>query len=526
MKKSICIILSILMLCTTFTVLNLTVMANELNTKQANSDELVVYGNGNIIGNDPELDNSILSSGSFGDDLQWSLTVIGLLTISGNGAMPDFEYSAPAPWNNYSFSIKEVVIENGVTTIGTDAFNYCVNLTSATIPNSVTTIGASAFNNCSALKSITIPKSVIEIGTWAFGWCSALSNIAVEEGNPVFDSRDNCNAIIKTATNSLVQGCKSTIIPNSVSDIAEWAFHSCRGLTSITIPNGVTNISSSAFSGCIDLTNITLPNTLTSIGSTAFGDCTSLTSITIPKSVTKISGSILTFCVNLSSIKVEEGNKVYDSRNNCNAIIETSTNSLIQGCKSTVIPNDIKSIGWDAFSGFNELTNITIPDGVTSIGGSAFRACRGITSITIPDGVTKIEPFTFSDCGGLTNITLPNSIKHIAMEAFSQCRSLTDVYYQGTEEQWKAITFDNPNCFGDATIHFVGESSNLNSIGDVNLDGKINILDVTAIQKHLAQIITLENNALALADTNADDKINILDATQIQKYLAHIIPEL
>ena len=237
-------------------------------------------------------------------------------------------YNSPAdvPWYNDRKQIKKVVIKGGVTSIGYWAFYECEDLTSLTIPNSVTSIGKNAFENCSSLTSV--------------------------------------------------------IIPNSVTSIGISAFSGCFGLTSVTIPNSVTSIGSYAFSDCSGLTSITIPNSVTSIGRDAFYNCESLTSITIPNSVTSIGDLAFGYCLGLTSITVEKGNTKYDSRDNCNAIIETNTNKLIAGCKNTTIPNSVTSIGDLAFSNCFDLTSITIPNSVTSIGNRAFSYCSGLTSIT------------------------------------------------------------------------------------------------------------------------------------------------
>ena len=309
--------------------------------------------------------------------------------------------------NNYS-----------VTSIGSEAFSYCSDLTSVSIPNSVTSIGSDAFYNCSGLTSITIPESVNWIGIGAFAGCPNLTDITVETGNTNYDSRDNCNAIIETASNTLLSGCKNTVIPNSVTSISDDAFKDCSGLTSVTIPNSVTSIGNYAFCNCSGLTSVTIPEGVTSIGQVAFSGCSGLTSITIPESVNWIGIGAFAGCPNLTDITVETGNTNYDSRDNCNAIIETASNTLLSGCKNTVIPNSVTSISDDAFKNCSGLVSIAIPESVNWIGIRAFARCSGLTSITIPNSVTSIGDDAFYGCSGLTSITIPNSVTSIGGDAF------------------------------------------------------------------------------------------------------------
>ena len=296
--------------------------------------------------------------------------------------------------------LTSVIIPNTVTKISYAAFSNCSGLTNITIPNSVTIIENYAFSNCSGLTSITIPNGVISIGYYAFGRCSGLTSIRVDENNTVYDSRDNCNAVIEKDTNKLVFGCKNTTIPNSVTSIGNSAFDGCTGLTSVTIPDSVTEIGVSTFRECIGLTSVTIPNSVTKIGRMAFYECVGLTNITIPNSVTDIDNEAFCKCTELANIVVDENNTVYDSRDNCNAVIEKNTNKLVFGCKNTTIPNNVTSIGESAFSSCSGLTNITIPDSVTSIGNSAFYECTGLTSIMIPSSVTSIDGWAF---GGWTS---------------------------------------------------------------------------------------------------------------------------
>lgn len=376
-----------------------------------------------------------------------------------------------------------VTIPNSVEVIAGSAFEKCSGLVSVTIPNSVTSIEYAAFAECSSLTSITIPNSVKSIQPGAFFGCGGLTSITVEEENPNYDSRNNCNAIINTKTNVLITGCNNTVIPSNVTRIEENAFNGCTGLASITIPNSVTSIGRNAFEGCSSLTSIIIPNSVTSIGNYAFDSCSGLTSIivesgnsvydsrnncnalihtatnklikgcentvipntvttieegafdrcyglnsiTIPNSVESIGVGTFAGCNSLTSIIVESENTVYDSRDNCNAIIHTASHELIAGCKNTVIPNSVTSIGVGAFSDCRDLTSITIPNSVTSIGLGAFAGCNSLTSVNFGNSLTTIGSAAFFTCDGLTSVTIPNSVITIGEQAFWDCNDLISV---------------------------------------------------------------------------------------------------
>ena len=210
-------------------------------------------------------------SGTCGANLQWKLTDEGVLTITGTGEMQDWNRSKPSPWHADK-SVKQVIIGNGVTTIGSSAFSDCDSLTSVTIPNSVTTIGSGAFEFCFSLTSLTIPNSVTTIGYYAFELCFSLTSLT---------------------------------IPNSVTTIGSSAFAGCFSLTSVTIGNSVTTIGHGAFYGCSSLTSVTIGNSVTEIGYYAFSGCSSLTSVTIPNSVTTIGYYAFSGCKNVKQITSE-----------------------------------------------------------------------------------------------------------------------------------------------------------------------------------------------------------------------------
>ena len=278
--------------------------------------------------------------------------------------------------------LTELTLPNGVRSIGDYAFSGCSGLTELILPNSVTSIGDYAFYGCSGLTELILPNSVTSIGNYAFSDCSGLEKITVDRGNKRYDSWGNCNSIIETGINTLIVGCKNSVIPNSVTSIGDCAFYGCTGLTELTLPNSVTSIGDGAFSGCSGLTELTLPNSVTRIGDCAFYGCTGLTELILPNSVRSIGDIAFTYCSGLEKITVESGNSCYDSRDNCNSIIDTEFNTLIVGCKNSVIPNSVTSIGYYAFYGCSGLTELTLPDSVSSIGDGAFICCSDLSKIT------------------------------------------------------------------------------------------------------------------------------------------------
>ena len=319
-------------------------------------------------------------AGGVTGDCLWTLTESGELTISGTGAMADYSYDAP--WGDKLTKVtieegvtnigsraffvcrqlKSISIPESVTTIGEDAVYYAPELESLTIPSKVTTIGDYAFYGCQSVESIYIPASVTSIGSKAFSACSGLKSFVVDENNPVYDSRDNCNALIETATDTLITGTNITAIPDSVLKIGDFAFNVCKGLTELNIPDSVTEIGENAFYTCSDLERVTFDKGLRSIGKQAFYECTSLNNVVLPDGLTEIKSGTFSYCYSL--------------------------------------------------------TDITIPDSVKTICGSAFANCRDLTSITIPAGVTSIESGAFYHCNELKTVVIPSNVKSIGDKAF------------------------------------------------------------------------------------------------------------
>lgn len=316
-------------------------------------------------------------------------------------------------------NIKSLTLMEGVETIDIDFIDRY--WTSIYIPASVTDIKMTTYN---VVRDFSLNGDLIAV----VHHYRNLKEISIDEANPKYDSRNNCNAIIETASNKLIYGCDETIIPAGIKIIGDCAFHSCPKISNITIPEGVTTIESCAFA----LSNVK--------------------TIHLPSSVTSMENNILSFCSKLTEITVDAENSVYDSRNNCNAIIETANNKLIIGCSSSVIPEDIETIGQcaffdcvnlesidlpdqlkviekNAFLNCTSLESIDLPDQTVSIEDGAFGLCRNLQKITLPSGLTKIEARAFSFCEKLEKITIPEGVTTINIANFVGCNSLKELYF-------------------------------------------------------------------------------------------------
>jgi len=278
-----------------------------------------------------------------------------------------------------------------------------------------------------------IPKGVTEIGLDKYGQisffdgCDNLVSVVVEIGNPVYDSRDNCNAIIETSTNMLIAACSETTIPNTVTSIQKAAFGGCKKLASITIPGSITSIPQRSFIGCSGLKTVNINEGVTSIGEEAFADCSSLESINLSSTVNTIDDEAFRHCPSLASITVDANNQTFDSRNNCNGIINTAENKLVLGCINTVIPSSVTIIGEAAFMG-SGIINCSIPNGVKTIEETAFYEVENLESLNIPNSVDSIGRECIVRCPNLKTITIGNGIKYIDRDNFYRCTNLKDFY--------------------------------------------------------------------------------------------------
>ena len=390
-------------------------------------------------------------TGTCGEGAEYTLDENGTLTITGNGSI-DFGAFRGFGKEDDKRVIKKVVISSGMIGIG----NF-------------------AFENCSDLKSVEIPASVTSIGSAAFKDCSGFESMNIDEANTTYENPEGSNAIVEKSSKTLVAGCKNTKIPDDVKIIGAYAFcgcsdlksieipdnvseiqvatfDDCSNLTAIHIPAGVDKIALGVFMGCSNLNSITIdsanrsyespgnanaiidkgtmtllegsnntviPEGVKRIWQNAFAERIHLKSITIPASVTSIVGMPFSDCDSLEEIKVDADNAIFDSRNNCNAIIESATNTLIAGCGKTVIP-----------------------EGIETIGDSAFERVKTLTHVTIPKSVTEIRGYAFERCENLSTVNLQKGIQTIGYGAFTECVGLTNLIFCGTKADWQAVTID------------------------------------------------------------------------------------
>ncbi|MGM9552707.1 MAG: leucine-rich repeat protein, partial [Faecousia sp.] len=360
----------------------------------------------------------LVYQGSCGENLTWSMDMdTGVLTFTGTGAMD--EYTCIPPWDSYNYFVTQVVLPEGLTNIGSWAFENCVNLTEVDIPSTVTAIDEGAFWNCNRLEALTLPDGLEMIGPQVFSQCRRLADMELPSG-------------VTSIGDGAFYGCSGLTemtIPDGVTSIGQYTFAYCDCLTSVTIPESVTSIGSSAFCCCAALQSVTIPDSVTSIGDSAFRCCNSLTSITIPGSVQQIGRETFFWCAALTSVTIQEG---------------------------------VQSIGDSAFYNCFSLTSVTIPESVRDINECTFYNCGSLARVTIPESVTSIVYKAFYGCEDLKAVCFMGDAPELGEEVFmtfnvgtGMSDSIPDLvlYYIEGKSGWTSPTWN-----GYPTATWDGES--------------------------------------------------------------------
>ena len=444
-----------------------------------------------------------IANGTCGENLTWVLDSDGLLKISGTGEMADYLSEENAPWYIYHSSITKVEIADGVTSIGSYAFENCEKIVHVTIPDSVTSIGDGAFAGCVAISEVSIPAGVTNIGRAAFQSCSTLTNINVDAANPNYKSVGG--VLFTKDGKALVQypagieaetyevpgdvteiygaafaSCKlSTVkLHDGIKTIEDGAFAMCTNLVNINLPSGITRIGDAAFALCLKLGKITIPDGVTYIGQMAFAYCYSLTSLNIPANVTFIGEQAFFNCNGLTEITVDAASESYKSVDG--VLFTKDGKKLIQypvsnERKSYAIPAGVTSVEYAAFCGSENLIEVTIPDGVEIIAEGAFNSCPNIKIIILPASVTSIGDFAFYGCPSLKSVRILSKTAKFPEYRFTFDDTTTIYCYEGTtaEEYAKKCNFK----FASILSAAVGADDTNVSGNEVTIDTTKEIVD-------------------------------------------------
>lgn len=422
-------------------------------------------------------DSSEADSGTCGDNLTWTLEN-ETLTISGTGPMRDFTELSMPTWNNWNRSITNVVIEEGVTSIGSKAFFKNDSILTVRLPESLTSIGTEAFYQCDSIfevlnySNLPITKGSSDYGGIAryaknVVWSVDDLSINVLDGKFMYGSSGTDYYLLRYVGSessvtlpSTINGrgyeiykyafygnktVSSVVVPNGVTAIGDYAFSGCNSLSLIDLPEGITTIGRSAFSGCA-LATLTIPEGVTSITNYVFSGCKALTTINLPSTLTSIGGSsivngnviihrydeVFNGCSLLTAVNVSEDNTSFSSLDG--VLYNKKGTDLLyyphgKTANTFAIPSGVTDIGSYAFSGRTALESVTVPNTVTTIGVGAFAGCKSLTSAPIGNHTTIIWDYAFSGCESLTSVILPDYVAHLRPSSFSSCTSLETVSF-------------------------------------------------------------------------------------------------
>ena len=408
--------------------------------------------------------SEIVGSGT-SSNMNWNLNGNGVLTITGTGKMPNYG-SSDQPWYKYKEDIRRVIVGEGITSVGNQAFYQYNNISKVTIPSTVTKIGSSAFSGCTSLIDVSIPKTVTTIGDYSFQNCTSLESVVIEANSK--------------------KGFETVI--------GQSAFNGCKSLTSVTIPGNVTSIGYYAFSNCKSLEELTIPEGVKNLGCEMIAN-TSIERITIPNSVT-------------SADRLLRGNSLLTE-----VIFKEGRKSIPYGiCYSAInlnkvtIPGTVTEVGSEAFSGCTSLDKIALPENLTKIGSSAFNGCTSVINVSIPKTVTTIGDYSFQNCTSLESVVIEANSKKgfetvIGQSAFNGCKSLTSVTIPGNVTSIGNYAFSNCN---DLIAKVYNNSTGLTYCKN----NKINYRIIGSFNK--ANNIEVQNGTCTNIDESTELKVNEL----------------
>ncbi len=404
-------------------------------------------------------------------DWTWSLDANGTLTIRGTGAVPNYAQSSDTPWYAQNQTIRKVVVESGITQLGSRSFSNCFQLSQVSLADTVKIVGDSAFANCSEITKIYIP-GVTRLGSSSFHGCMKLTGIYLP------------NSLAEIGAYCFYQCEKLTgvVLPKGLKSIGESCFALCDGITTISLPGSLTYIGSDCFFGCEELKSLTIGEGITSLPAGCFSACTGLTAVILPKSVTTLGDQCFESCLNLREINLplsvtSLGNRCFYSCQRLSAITFPDTLTSLgaecfYGCSSltgVTIGKGIKALPESCFRSCSGLTKVTLPDSVASLGENCFTGCTSLTEVTIGKGIKALPESCFRSCSGLTKVTLPDSVTGLGENCFTGCKKLSRIEFPTRLSSLGAECFSS--CTGLREIVFRGESASI---------GKDSFSDVTA----------------------------------------------
>ena len=483
---------------------------------------------------DPDTTSEIIKCGN---DAYCTITDNGsTMIITGKGRIDYIPYDGR--------NVKKLIVESGITGIYYQVFSKYENLESISLPDSINNIDSEVFENTAWYKNQ--PDGLVYACNIAYNYKGKM--------------KENTDIIFKEGTTGIAEKAfyecseiKSVTFPDSITKIPYSSFYKCENLTSVTIPDSVTDIGAYAFFSCSSLEKVIIPDSVTDIGSSAFGDCFMLVDITFPDSIPSLGQHVFdcTLWYNNQPLGIVYANNTvcgykYETTDYTDIEIKEGTKSIADGAfadctyiKSVNIPDSVINTGYSIFEGCTSLENIVFSDSMTSVNGSSFWNCSSLKSVTFPQNIKCIGSSAFHQNNELESVTFLSEELEIKYDAFGDVPNLRDVFYVGSEEDWKQkvkIALDNEK-LTDARFHFNYSPSSENTdivpdghvsadnndiiYGDLNKDKIIDLNDLTNLSRFLLGDTVLDENSVKAADVSYDGIIDILDLVVLKQYICH-----